>query len=386
MCAIVFTISVDGSFSRAIKEALARVSQTWRLLSFAKTKLALEAAQKERPDVVIVDEALAGMAGVVFLSKIRDISPSSIRILVTNHPTPKGFAFAHQLIAKPFNSAELVAKMSHALAASRNFRVREVREAVLALKSLPVLPKIYYDLLSALGNENKGTCDITAILKQDTAICAGLLRMVNSPVFTYACDGQSITDLGQCVMLLGTERVKGAVLTHQMLRLQTGISEWFFPDRLAQHRRETADLAYSIAQKMDLFEAVARDTFLAGLLHDLGRLVLLTNFPETHERLCLNAMAEKLPISTAESEQFGVSQADIIGFLASLWGMRDGVSNALIYHEHPWDAPNADIRKSAAAVYLAHHAAHQKNASEAFAQIPLNTEFIKAENIEALAG
>lgn len=385
MCAIVYAVGPDAAFLATVAEALSGGGRGWRLRLFDKPAQALDAAAKDRPDLVIADETLAGMTGAVFLWHWREVAPSSIRVLAAANPTPRSFACAHQVLPKPLSKAKVAERTRRALEARRHFRNAEARAAVLALKSLPVLPGTYYDLLAALGNEAVPMADIVDLLKQDTAICAGILRMANSPVFAYASDGQGISDLAQCVTLLGAERVKGAVLAHQMLRFEGGIPECFYPARLPQHRWETAELAFAFARKMDLLESAARDAYLAGLLHDLGRLVLLDNFPETYLRVCAEALRDKKPVSNAEIEAFSITQADVIAFLLSLWGMREGIVNALLCHECPWAAPDPDACQCACAVYLAHHQAHKTNPSEAFVQPPLNRDFLKAQNLDKLA-
>ena len=112
--------------------------------------------------------------------------------------------------------------------------------------------------------------------------------------------------------------------------------------------------------------------------------MLSTNLHEVYERICQHAIVDKRPISDAEMERLTISQADVIGFLVSLWGMRDSTAGALIYQERPWDAPNPDIQHAAIAVYLAHYTAHKRNSSEAFEQPPLNMEFLKAQQMEGL--
>ena len=384
MSEIVYVVNAEARFLAMFRDCLASAGRSWKIRCFEKPEPAIESAPIDHPELILADQNLPGMLGTAFFQSIRDLAPGSIRILLTDQADPKGFTYAHQHIAKPVSFPDLRAKVEKAMAAARSFRNPVVRNAVLALRSLPVLPKVYYDLLAALGNEHGSSDDVVDLLKQDAAICAGILRMVNSPIFAYGSEGQSITDLLQCVTLLGTERLKGAVLSHQLLKLQTGMPDWFFPAKLARHRWETADLAFTYARKMELYEAVARDAYLAGLLHDLGRLVLSTNLHEVYERICQQAITDKKPISEAEMERLTISQADVIGFLVSLWGMRESTAGALIYQERPWDAPNPDIQYPAIAVYLAHYTAHQQNRSEAFEQSPLNMEFLKAQQMDHL--
>jgi HD-like signal output (HDOD) protein len=131
---------------------------------------------------------------------------------------------------------------------------------------------------------------------------------------------------------------------------------------------------------MELSEDQARDAYVAGLLHDLGRLVLIDNFQSIHETIRERAKSENKSLFELERETLKISQADVIGFLVALWGMRDRISAALTFQEHPWDAPNPDFMQTAAAVYIAHYKNHLSHPVSQFKQPDLNTDFIEANH------
>jgi hypothetical protein len=110
-------------------------------------------------------------------------------------------------------------------------------------------------------------------------------------------------------------------------------------------------------------------------------LVLLDNFSVPYRDACLRAIAEKKPLSVIEQETFKLTQADVIGFLVSLWGMRDRISNAIIYQEKPWLAPGQDNVQTATAVYLAHIKSNKFRRSEKFEQPLANNDFLQEQNL-----
>jgi len=359
------------------------VSKDWNVKCFEKPLLALESAKTEKPNVVISDFRMPQMTGTELLEGIRQIMPECIRILISGYVNPNAIdnklTSAHQYLAKPFSMPDINAKVHKALNAVQNFKNLEIRREVLSLRTLPALPQSYYELLTALEDVNVSYSKVESILNKDTAIVAKVLQLANSPLFG-GHDLSPVTDLMQCISILGTERLKGIVLSHQVFKSYTNIPDCFMPQCLVQHRFDTANFAYAFAEEMDLSEDQARDAYVAGLLHDLGRLVLIDNFDKDHEILRNRAKAENRSLSELEMEKFNLTQADIIGFLLGLWGMRERISSALTFQEHPWDAPSPDFQRTAAAVYLAHYKAHQTRHFSQFKQPELNKDYLQKNN------
>lgn len=388
MSPVIYLVDDEPLLMELLGQYVKKSKKSWNIVCFSEPEKALKAASENRPDIVISDFAMPDMIGTVLLEKIRLTAPNTIRILVSGYADPSALGdklcSAHQYLAKPFSLADVCSIIQKALNALNNFHSEAVCSTVLSIRTLPALPHIYYRLLSALEDPQCSYLEVVEILKKDEAICAKVLHMANSPLFCNSARGQSITDLLQAITVLGTERTKAAVLSHQLFGSYSGIPEYFMPMTLSQHRWQTADLSFQIAKEMGVPEEVARDAYVVGLMHDMGRLVLVENFHAQYDEICQKVLNEKKPLSAAEQEAFKVSQADIIGFLASLWGMRDTISQGLTFQERPWDAPTPEIVKTATAVYLAHYKAHQLHPSEKFEQPPINLDFLKSEGLLSL--
>ncbi len=361
------------------------MGKAWKIEGFQDPDLAIAAVRHTQPNLIISDFKMPQMIGTVLLDRVRQIAPSTIRVLVSGYLDPKALdstlSSAHQYFAKPFLLPDIRCKLQKALNAAERFQNPEIRATVLALRTLPALPQIYYQLLAALEDPDVSYSAVVDMLGKDTAICAKILQMANWPLFGNQTHSQSVADLLQAVTLLGTERIKAVVMSHQLLKNQTSIPSAFLPEKLMQHRWDTAHLAYALSRQMNLHEEQARDAYVAGLLHDLGRRVLIDNFTNKYNILCKKALDENKPVTAVEQEIFKMAHSDVMGFLVSLWGMRDRVSSAIIYQEKPWDAPTPEEVQIAAAVYLAHINVNKAHRSEAFVLPEVNRDFLASHNL-----
>jgi len=384
MTPLIFLVDDEPVLLDLLAEFLTKANDRWRVERFSNPSQALEAAAKAQPNIVISDFAMPEMSGTVLLDHIRERAPHTVRFLISGYANPKQMgnklSAAHQYLAKPFSLADIRSKIMKALAALDRFKNQEICGTVLAIRTLPAMPSIYYQLIAALEDPESSYNEVVDILSKDAVISAKILQMANSPLFRENSVAQ-IIDLLQAITVLGTERIKAAVLSHQVFGNYTQVPDYFHPGTLQQHRWDTANGAFQIAQRMDLTEDQIRDAYMAGLMHDMGRLVLLDNFAAPYREACQRALAEKRPLTPIEEETFKMSQADVVGFLVSLWGMRERISNAIIYQEKPWAAPTPDAQQTATAVYLAHFKAHKGRNSEKFVQPEPNKEFLESQNL-----
>jgi len=184
------------------------------------------------------------------------------------------------------------------------------------------------------------------VIEMDAAVCAKVLQLVNSAYFGL---GQKIVSIRQAVTYLGVEIIKSLVLSSTSFS-DKAISEvkGFSPDRLQQHSMLTAILAKKIVSNPALAEAA----FTAGLLHDIGALVLLHAAPPDYVRALERKKELNGDSAAAEREIFGVTHAEVGAYLLGLWGIPFPIVEAVAFHHRPNEvAPES--RPLVAAVHIA---------------------------------
>jgi HD-like signal output (HDOD) protein len=127
-----------------------------------------------------------------------------------------------------------------------------------------------------------------------------------------------------------------------------------------------------------LGETLASEAFFAGLVHGLGRLILMENQADRYRKVCQRAIAEQKPLEEIEREAFGVSHADLAVFMLRLWGMPDGVIDAVTHYNAPWDGRYGKKFSPTVALYIANIQNRVKNPPDRFVTPSLNQDYLES--------
>lgn len=134
--------------------------------------------------------------------------------------------------------------------------------------------------------------------------------------------------------------------------------EGFSLDVLQRHARLTA----YIAGRLPVPKHAVDIAMAAGMLHDVGKLVMAWKFPENFKKLMAEVRQERCPLHLAEQREYGFSHAEIGAYLLGLWGLPYAVVEAIALHHAPNRVPRQNF-DAASAVYVANLLAHEMNSS-----------------------
>jgi putative nucleotidyltransferase with HDIG domain len=269
---------------------------------------------------------------------------------------------AQQFFPKPFNATQLKTGIERSLALRRLLSDKKLVECLSQIRSLPSLPALYVSLMNELRRPEANIDSIGNIITQDMAMTAKLLQMANQGWLA-----QPVSSAAEAVMYLGVETVKALVLSahifSQFNQPYHFLQAYFSVDRLWQHAWSTAKRAREIAREEGADQRFADHCLCAGLLHDIGKLILATNFP--NEFLESQVLARKKNITSweADYEVLGVSHAEIGAYLLGLWNLPDAVIEAVAFHHQPAASgcreflPLTAVHVANALDYLQHNAA-----------------------------
>jgi HD-like signal output (HDOD) protein len=164
------------------------------------------------------------------------------------------------------------------------------------------------------------------------------------------------------VVYLGSDTIKALTLSVDAVgKLAPTGMQGFSIDRFQRHAMLVARIAGGILPK----GAAQQDAITAGLLHDIGQLVLIADDRGWWRRLTEQAQDRQMPIYRVEEEDEGITHATVGGYLLCLWGLPDGVAEAVAHHHDPLVVPGAAL-DAVAAVHIADVLAHevQQNAED----------------------
>jgi len=324
---------------------------------------ARESLKQNNFDIIVSEIDPGGISGIDFLSETAREYPCLIRYILSSkgdrRQILKGAGWIHQFIAKPCPPKKFNALIENSLALHRMINSRDLQARIAAVGSLPSPPRIYNRLIAELQSEEASVSRIADIIKQDIGITAKLLQVVNSAYFGLSTPANNPL---QAVNILGLDTVKSLVMA-------TGLFEQFHESESSEFSLDTifnnclavGTTARLLATALGLDAKATDDALLAGMLHDVGKLVMLTSFREELDNSAFMAREKSIPLYRAQKEIIGISDAEIGACLLSLWGLPETVIEAAAYHYTPGKSATAMINVLTC-VHLA-YAFHRESSS-----------------------
>jgi putative nucleotidyltransferase with HDIG domain len=198
-----------------------------------------------------------------------------------------------------------------------------------ALRNLPPFPPVANRLLGLLQNPNITTKSLADIIRTDPTFSFELLRLANSALFGFA---HQISDIGHAISIVGLERVKAMVM---MVALNAQIRSALRFQRLMDcwvHCLACALLSERIAHGCGIDPERA---YTAGLLHDVGRLGMMTAYPQEYTRLLDVTLDEHFDLAQTELDVFDIDHCMAGAWLAAEWNLPDEVGIVAQTHHEP---------------------------------------------------
>lgn len=205
-------------------------------------------------------------------------------------------------------------------------------QALKSLDRLPLLSPSVSRLLAKLTFGNVAFEDLTELVSRDTFLCGHILRTVNSAGFARS---RTITSVGQAMTLLGLSRLRHIALSFSVTKLfsKARMPQIWSRTQFSRHTVATALLAESIADKTH--GPNRQEAFLAGLLHDIGKVLIAVTAPEQYEMALALASASGRPLFECEREIFGTDHAELSGLALTKWSLSEPVCRAVFHHHAP---------------------------------------------------
>lgn len=214
-------------------------------------------------------------------------------------------------------------------------------------------PVVYVRLMEVIDDPRKGAHDVADVISLDAALTVRLLRLVNSAAFAHR---RQIDSVSQAVGVLGTTGLRDLALATSVTTFFKDVPpELIHADDFWRHSLATGVAAKVIAGLRN--ERNADRFFVAGLLHDIGRLVLYLGAPEEARTILDHALEREISLFEAEHELMGFDHGAIGGALMAHWNMPDALAQSITHHHSP-EATKA-FAVEASTVHLADIFAHE---------------------------
>lgn len=238
---------------------------------------------------------------------------------------------------------------------SLHARAERLRKATESIATLPTLPAVFDGVLRMLDDPNTSTRQLSRALSRDQVLTARLLKTANSAYYGFP---RKVATASLALVVLGLDATRDVVLATSVMETfrRSRADSRFDMARFWDHSLATAVVARELARRLR-WESPG-EAFTAGLLHDIGQVVLHEQHPDLFLETLRKARTENVDLALAELEILGATHPQVGGWLCRRWNLPASLCDAVEYH-HTHDACQGPDRALAALVALADHLAHQ---------------------------
>lgn len=354
----------DPLILQALNRMLRPMRETWDMTFVGNGFEALDKISNKPFDVVVSDMRMQEMGGAELLDRIKKEYPQTVRIILSGHSEKneiiKSVKSAHQFLSKPCDPAALKTTINRAIALRDILRNDRLQKIISGMDSLPSIPSLYIEVVEHLKSQDCSIQRIGETIARDLGMTAKILQLVNSTFFGIP---RHISDTTQAVSLLGLDTVKALILTIGIFsKFEQSSSLSFGIESLLEHSIRTGAIAKELAIMENYPKDTADEAFLAGVLHDAGKLVLAANMPEQYNKALLEVDRRNISQVEAEQEVLGVTHSAVGAYLMGLWGLPDTTVETVAYHHSPIGSP-AQASIPLTVVHVANGLEHHMNNS-----------------------
>jgi HD-like signal output (HDOD) protein len=211
----------------------------------------------------------------------------------------------------------------------------QLKHRIEKLGQLPTLPHVVQKIMSMIDRPQTSAEDLGKLIEKDQVLTAKVLQLANSPYYGFPA---RIASVSHAVVVLGLSVVKGLALGASVFDMMKAAGM----DHLWRHSLGVAMVAHLLATRVG--HKNPEELFVAGLLHDLGKVVIYVKLPEAASNIARAMQERDLSMLEAESEVLELTHAEVAGWLAAAWHLPTVLKEPIMYHHRPMLATAAPLQ------------------------------------------
>jgi putative nucleotidyltransferase with HDIG domain len=216
---------------------------------------------------------------------------------------------------------------------------RVAEDIILSVSQVASLPQVFMKVEEVLDDPDSSSADLARVIEEDPSLTARLLRLVNSPFYGFVAKVETVNS---AITVMGTQQLRELVLACSVLRAFEGVSsELLNMELFWRHSIACGSVARLLATLRG--ESNVERFLVAGLLHDIGRLVLLMERPRQFAEVLAAGQEAETPLFELEQDAFGFDHALLGSLLLKHWKLSPRLIEAVQFHHAPGQSRNFSI-------------------------------------------
>ncbi|WP_299394420.1 HDOD domain-containing protein [Pelagibius sp.] len=385
----VLFVDDESNILQGLRRMLRSMRNEWAMDFAEGGEEALKLLEGESYDVLVTDMKMPGIGGAELLDQVAERYPQMLRFILSGEAdteaTFRTVVTSHQFFPKPSNSERIVAVISHCLQRRSELESIDTGALVTGVRCLAT-SRSTFDALAALLDSESATIDqAVELFADEPALAAKVMQLANSAYFGI---GDPVFSPKAAANLLGWDVLRALLVNESFVSpYPSGPCRTTYEQAIAQ-ARSVSELSAWIAEQRGASPHVLEQARLAGLLHNLGRLLLCDQACDDYARV-VTLVDEGKSLEEAERSIFAASHAVFGAYLAAAWGMPPAVVEAIRHHRQPGASQQGDdARLPLLAVHSALGIVSACDAGEPANTVAarLDTEFLGQEGcVESIA-
>lgn len=330
-------VDQDLSLLQGLRRMLRKMRPAWTVALAHDAASAMALLRETPPDMVIAEIRMSGRDGISLLRKVKERDPSIIRLILSGYSdtemSMRSLGVAHQVLCKPCEPDELIRVLSRAMALRDLLCDKGLQTLLGGIERVPSLPSFYLRMQEELDRPEPDLDRISETIEKDMGMTVKVLQLANSSFFGLS---RRLSNAREAVVYLGTETLKAMVILYGVFSLfdEKMIARCRLTD-FWEHSILVAKAAKALAEAEHCPRGLVNDTFAAGILHDMGKLIFAGHFQDTY--LLALDLGKREALGEVEAEQgvFKATHAEVGAYLMGLWGLPQRVVEAVAFHHRP---------------------------------------------------
>lgn len=282
--------------------------------------------------ILVTEINLPGMDGIAFLKKVKSLYPGIIKLVSSKVINEKlinrivNSNLAKAFLSKPWEENELITTIKDLIEINKKINNEYIKNIIYSSNKLPTLPVIYSEINKLIEDDRSDIEDIINLINTDQVTAARVLRVVNSSFY-----GIKTGSVKTAILNLGLLSLKSVIITSEIFKTE----ECAYVDLLWKHSCLT-NIMTIILYEYVYKKPIPDMYYSAGLLHDLGKVVLYKIFELKYEKtINLKAENPEISLSACERNVFNFDHEELGATILSNWELPSSIVEISLNHHCP---------------------------------------------------